>query len=215
MLYHLAGSPALAEVEGVARRAALKAGALMVPVALWLAGPVWRRWLAVVFLAGAGASAAVAAPDDCKHAAALLKTAGVSRDAKENFLGKVKIEPPHGSFPEEMDRITWWGKFEPFELWGQPEMEAVWIAPGGREVARQKLRGKKCSLAKTAIKGADRPFGKFEAGIWEVAVQCGETPIDRRRFAVMSPVDPPAQAAGDAPGGMMIWAGDALDEKSD
>ena len=117
----------------------------------------------------------------------LVEKTGIARDAREIFFGGLKIDPPTGSFPSGMDKISWWGSFKPFEFWEIPEFQAAWINPQGEEVVRQKFRGSKCRLAKTTVRGENQLRGEFQGGIWP---------------------DAPAPAKKEE--GRIIWAGDAI-----
>ncbi|MBI4115265.1 MAG: hypothetical protein HY447_01680 [Candidatus Omnitrophica bacterium] len=144
--------------------------------------------------------------ESCERARELMKESGIARDAKEDFLGRVKIKPPRSSFPPEMDKVTWWGAFKPFEFWESPEFQAVWINPQGQEVERQPFRGGKCQLAKTSLPTQKLPRGRLEPGMWRVIVSCEDVIIDNHPFAVVG-----SQASGKDAGddtGVMIWADD-------
>lgn len=145
---------------------------------------------------------------DCDEAREMMEKSGIARDAKEDFLGRIKITPPRSSFPPEMDKLTWWGTFKPFEFWRSPEFEATWMNPQGAPVSQSHFRGGKCQLAKTALRVDELPGGKLEPGMWRVVVSCGEVVIDNHPFAVVgSPSS--SQDAGKGKGtGVMIWADD-------
>ena len=156
---------------------------------------------------------AVAGSETCRHARQLLDQSGTARDARENLLGQIKKDPPYGSFPSEIDRVSWWGKFKPFEFWENPEFEAAWINPQGQEVARQKFRGSQCALAKTSLPAENRPRGQLEGGMWNVIVTCKDYLIDKQTFAVL-PSAPPSRSGPDSSHksqeSAMIWAKDTV-----
>lgn len=137
-----------------------------------------------------------------------MTDSGMARDAKEDFLGRVRIKPPRGTFPPEMDKVTWWGTFKPFEFWGSPEFEAVWINPEGRTVERQTFRAGKCALAKTTLNVEKIPPGKLEPGMWRAVVTCGDVTIDNHPFAVVGSSAASRDAKAGEDQGMMIWADD-------
>lgn len=214
MSYHLTAEPSLWQLPGVPSKFLSKCLAFLIPTILLLKQKVWRRWLVLLllFLGAAPFKMVYAASTSCQHARELLSKSGVAHDASENLFGQIKVKPPYGSFPQDMDKITWWGKFRPFEFWESPEFEAVWINPQGQEVTKQKFRGKKCSLAKTSIQGESQPRGEFQGGMWNVIVTCDDYLIDKQTFAVL-PAGSPSSAA-DSPqsgdGGAMIWAKDKI-----
>lgn len=150
---------------------------------------------------------AVPSRDPCGRARELMTDSGTARDAKEDFLGRVKIKPPRSPFPSEMDKVTWWGTFKPFEFWGSPEFQAVWINPQGRRVASQNFRGGKCILAKTALNVENLPTRTLEPGMWRVIVSCKEVVIDNRPFAVVGSGISTADS-GERGQEVMIWVDD-------
>ncbi len=132
---------------------------------------------------------------------------------QEDFMGNIKLSPPYGSFPTDMDRITWWGEFKPFEFWESPDFQAVWINPYGEEIARQNFKGHKCRLAKTTMLAQEQPRGEFQGGMWKVFVTCGDQVIDQQQFAVLSPrgIVKPSDMKPPKKESAMIWVGNALD----
>ncbi len=217
MIFHLAEEPALWQIQGVQGKFLIKLGFFLIPVFLYVNRKIWVSWLAVfLFLTAGFLPQGWAGQSDCEGVRELLDQSGMARDAHENFLGQVKREPPYTSFPADMDKITWWGIFKPFEFWHHPEFQAAWINPQGQEMARQKFKGTKCRLAKISIKGEDQPRGEFYPGMWRVMITCGEYVIDQKSFAVL-PVGQPTQPNQDPRAHpqqpVMIWAQDALKEK--
>ncbi len=215
MLYHLWEEPALWRVEDVPLKFLFKVIIFLIPLTLLFFKSAWTQLLLVLFVLFSAQSSAQAAwtRPACEHARELLEQAGTARDAKEDFLGRVKRDPPYGTFPSDMDQISWWGTFKPFEFWQSPEFQAVWINPEGAEVARQTFRGNKCRLAKTTIQAKDQPRGEFPPGMWKVIVTCEDYVIDRRPFAVL-----PAKSMSDGSDNgaaqgeqAMIWAQDLLE----
>ena len=206
--HHLLHDPALLGLPGVSWKLAWK-GAIFLGTLLLL---IFSRrvFLGVfgIFLGlSYGIAPVLAAQDgaDCEQALELMEASGMARDAKEDFLGRVKITPPRSSFPPEMDKVTWWGTFKPFEFWRSPEFEATWIDPQGASVSRTRFRGGNCQLAKTTLQVEGLPQGKLRPGMWRVVVSCGEVVIDNHPFAVIgSPSS--AQDAMGKDSGVMIWA---------
>lgn len=197
--YHLFESPRLWTIEGVPIKTIAKVASFLLPLFLLVCRRHWQRWLLLFFIGvGAFLSAgqiSAQAASGCKQAPELFERSGVARDASENLFGKIKLTSPYGSFPPEMDKITWWGEFQPFEFWENPVFEATWINPHGKTVAKQKFRGNKCKLAKTTLYGRDQSRGQFEAGLWNVVISCEGQRIDQQSFVVL----PPAEAAPGAP----------------
>ena len=138
-----------------------------------------------------------------------MTESGLARDAKEGFLGNLKIQPPRGgSFPPEMDQLTWWGTFKPFEFWGNPEFQATWVNPQGMPVSRSSFRGGACALAKTTLQVKNLPQGRLTPGMWRVVVNCRDVTVDNHPFAVMGSQASPGDGGGTPDSGMMIWADD-------
>lgn len=205
--HHLTHEPTLVKLPGVLPKLVWKSGFFLALLAL--AGLSLRQWTwgaMVGILIGIHAlpGSAAMTHESCERAQKYLKNSGVARDAKENFLGRVKVTPPETIFPPEMDKVTWWGTFKPFEFWESPKFEAVWINPHGEPADRQIFRGGQCQLAKTTLSTSKLPRGRLEPGTWRVRVSCEDIVIDNHPFAVLSP--PPQ--AGDTAGGepIMIWA---------
>lgn len=134
-------------------------------------------------------SPAFAAPsqETCERAREFMKEAGIARDAKEGFFGKLKIQGPRAAFPSEMDKVTWWGDFKPFEYWQSPEFQAAWINPEGLPVKQSSFRGGPCSLAKNTLRTSELPSGELNPGLWRVVISCGDTVIDNHPFTVIGP----------------------------
>ena len=133
----------------------------------------------------------------------------MARDAKENFFGKMKITPPRTTFPPEMDRVTWWGRFQPFEFWSSPEFEAAWVNPRGETVEHQTFRGGRCELAKTTLPVSEKlPRSRLEPGMWRVVVSCQDVVIDNHPFRVAGSQNSPPDAGTSDDSGIMIWADD-------
>ncbi len=125
--------------------------------------------------------------EDCERAREYLTDSGVARDAKEGFFGNLKVTGPRATFPSEMDKVTWWGNFKPFEYWQSPEFQAVWINPEGSTVRQSSFRGGQCALGKTTLKMSELPNHELDAGVWRVIVTCGDTVIDNHPFTVIGP----------------------------
>lgn len=214
MVFHLAGESRLWQIDGVRGKLGIKISLAIAPVLLLFAKKIWfRRIILLVLTVPLFVSSAEAATR-CQHARELLDRSGTARDADENIFGKVKTKPPYGTFPSDMDKITWWGEFKPFEFWESPKFEAVWIKPDGEEAARQKFRGNKCRLAKTQLKAKDQPRGEFQPGLWSVVVTCDDYLIDKQSFGVL-PVGGgawtgPDQAAAAKEEPVTIWAKDEV-----
>lgn len=216
MLYHLIESPTLWSFSGVPLKLAMKILVFLIPLILLLTR---KRWLpaAALFILTAilFSNPVLASSQACRHARELLGKSGVSRDAEENLFGKIKLSPPHGSFPSDMDKVTWWGEFQPFEFWERTDFDAVWIRPDGSEAARQKFYPSKCRLAKTTLRTEDQPGGELQSGMWNVLVTCGDYLIDKKPFAVLpSPSAAPSGPDSPRPSkeSAMIWAEDAVKE---
>ena len=190
LLFHLTQEPGLWKLEGIRSKIMTK----LIPFPLY-----------------AGRS------DDCRQARELLDQSGTARDAKETLFGDIKKMPPYGSFSSESDQITWWGVFEPFEVWNNPEFQAAWINPRGEEVARQNFHGSHCRLAKTTLSAQNQPRGMFEGGMWQVMVTCQDYLIDKQTFAVVPEGGNPQQKGSDTARSpsetAMIWAEDSVKGK--
>lgn len=214
MLIHLFKEPSLLKMQGVEFKLLMKFLWFFVPLILLATRKFWRRFLmlTVIFILGFNSYPAHAkAQESCEHARELLQKSGISRDAKENFMGRIKLDPPHGSFPTDIDKITWWGEFPPFEMWESPEFTALWINPAGEEVAEYPFRGTKCKLAKTTLKASSQPRGQFQDGIWQMLVTCDDFVIDNQRFAVIR--NESKKTSGESLNkeeSQMIWTGDLL-----
>lgn len=215
MTYHLTQDPSLWKVSGVPLKYAIKVLIILIPTALLLFRKSWQRLILMVFIFTAMVPSESFAflTSGCKQAREMLKESGTARDAKENFFGRIKVQPPHGSFPQEMDKISWWGKFKPFEFWQSPKFQAAWIDPEGKEVLKQEFKGEHCALAKTSMAGEAQPQGLFKPGMWKVIVTCDDYVIDRQTFAVVPTGAPPPlsgenQKTSQEP--LMIWAKDKV-----
>lgn len=215
MTYHLTKDSSLWNVSGVPLKYAVKVMMILIPFTLLIFRKAWLRFLllVLVFTASHSPYGWTFWSSGCERAREMLEKSGAARDAKENFLGRIKVQPPHGSFPQEMDKISWWGKFKPFEFWQSPNFHAAWIDPEGNEVMRREFKGEHCALAKTTIQGDEQPKGQFKPGIWKVIVTCDDYLVDRQTFAVVpSGASPPlAGESGKASqDSMMIWAKDKV-----
>lgn len=205
--YHLGRDVSLFEIPGVLPNLLGKA-ALFIGLSLLFL--ISRRgliviWVFALMMTGARNEASAAMTyESCERAREFLKEAGVARDAKENFFGRVKIIPPRSSFPPEMDKVTWWGAFKPFEFWESPEFNAVWINPSGQAVGRATFRGGQCQLAKTTLSVENLPQRRLEPGMWRVIVTCEDVVVDHHPFAVVGPQAAPIDAGGEEQG-VMIW----------
>jgi hypothetical protein len=216
MSYHLSKDSTLWSIAGVPLKLTAKILMATVPLFLLLFQGTWSRFLLFFFIFAAAAPSFAHArllPSGCQNAREMMEKSGAARDAKENFFGRIKVEPPTGTFPQEMDKITWWGKFKPFEFWQSPKFQAAWIDPEGKEVMRQEFKGQHCALAKTTVKGEQQPNGQFKAGMWKVIITCEDYLIDRQTFAIM-PTGQAAPLSGDqsqqSKESMMIWAKDKV-----
>lgn len=158
------------------------------------------------FLGGMDEGFAATGSADCEQAREMMEESGMARDAKEDFLGRIKITPPRSSFPPEMDKLTWWGTFKPFEFWRSPEFEAVWMNPAGEPAGRTQFRGGRCRLAKTTFRVDELPQGRLQPGMWRVVVRCGEVVIDNHPFAVIGSPSSPQDAGRGKDTGIMVWA---------
>ncbi|MDP3920290.1 MAG: hypothetical protein Q8R76_05740 [Candidatus Omnitrophota bacterium] len=178
--------------------------------------PVWTALTVFLIFGCADDLSAAYRPGTCREALKQKSSSGIARSAKEDSFGKVNLQPPYGSFPADVDKITWWSKYKRrFKEWGHPDLEAAWINPKGEEVARRKFRGEKCRLAETSIRGEDQPDGRFVDGVWVVEVSCGSAVLDRQSFVVHGLTK--TLRGTDAPGSddsepATIWARDALNE---
>lgn len=152
--------------------------------------------------------AAATNEERCEEARAVFKESGVARDAKEGFFGGLQIKPPRSTFPPEMDRVTWWGTFKPFEHWQSPEFEAAWVNPRGEMVERETFRGTHCAMAKTRLDVKALPQGRLEPGMWRVVVSCSGAVIDNHPFAVVGSLLSPVDSGGKGDSGIMIWTDD-------
>ncbi len=206
--YHLGRDASLLEIPGVLSNLAGKAALFVGLSALFLAdlrGLIFICGFSLMLTGIETKASAAMTYESCERAREFLKEAGVARDAKENFFGRMKIIPPRSSFPPEMDKVTWWGAFKPFEFWESPEFNAVWINPSGQAVGRATFRGSHCQLAKTTLPVENLPQRKLEPGIWRVIVSCEDVVIDHHPFAVVGPHVAPIDAGGGQEQGMMIW----------
>jgi hypothetical protein len=209
--HHLHHDPSLLGLPGISLKLAWK-GALVVLAAVLLLVLLTRRILAallvtaVFFAAEPALGLAAMTRGSCERAREYLKEAGIARDAKETFFGNLKITPPRQSFPPEMDKVTWWGTFKPFEFWESPEFQAVWLNPQGGVVEQQTFRGGPCALAKTTLPVSQFPRGMLEPGMWRVIVSCQDVVIDNHPFAVIGSTQAGPDAGNDP--GVMIWADD-------
>lgn len=219
MIYHLLAEPALFHIDGILPKLALKVTFLLLPLVFLFSRKQWQILRNLFFFSSLWLSflesPAWALPPGCKHARELLDQSGVARDAHENFLGQVKIDPPTGTFPSDMDKISWWGEFKPFEFWESPQFQAAWINPQGEESTRQKFRGNKCRLAKDTVRAENQPRGEFQPGMWNVIVTCEDYVIDQKSFAVLPAGGSLARSQDGAQKKQepaMIWAKDAVND---
>ena len=200
-VHHLHHDPTLWKMEGARIKLAWKIALVLFPILL-LIGRKTFGLLAIFTFGFILPAFAGPSREDCLEAREYLTESGMARDAKENLLGKLKITPPRGNFPPEMDKVTWWGTFKPFEFWRSPEFEAVWVNPAGQPVKRSSFRGGQCQLAKTTLKVNELPTRRLEPGMWQVVVSCADSVIDRHPFPVTG------SSGGDSKNGIMIWADD-------
>ena len=189
MIHHIFKEPVLLKIQGVPWRLLFKVFCFLIPAFLLIRRSHWLQWLLLIGAFSLRPAPRAFAFSNCEHARELLDRSGVARDADENLFGQIKLKPPTGSFPVDMDKITWWGDFKPFEFWESPEFQAVWINPRGEEAHKQNFRGTKCRLAKTSIQAEKLPKGEFEKGIWSVIVTCEDYLISKQNFALL-PLQP-------------------------
>lgn len=208
--HHLGHDPGLIDLEGVRLKIAWKAFWFLGTLALLIFSKRLRFLGIVILMTGFGGFEAWARPGNevCERAREFMQESGMARDAKENFLGRLKITPPRSSFPPEMDKVSWWGTFKPFEFWQSPEFEAVWINPEGLAVNRSSFRGGHCQLAKTTLKVNELPQRRLEPGMWRVIISCGDVVIDNHPFAVIGSTPSSGEGRDAKDSGVMIWADD-------
>jgi len=208
---HLRHDPTLLGLSGVPLALAWKGGLFLGVLALSIFSRkmfVFVFGLLLTFSQGGTQNLGAAGKGVCERAREFMEESGIARDAKENFLGRVKITPPRSSFPPEMDKITWWGTIKPFEFWERPPLEATWINPAQEPVHRIPFRGGACKLAKATLKVSGLPQGRLEPGVWRVVVSCEEEVIDNHPFAVIAPPSSPQDRGRGKDSGVMIWAED-------
>lgn len=216
MVFHLSGRPALWHIEGAAFKFILKGVLFSVPLTLLLTRKRWTALLILFTLISSEPAQAGFWPESksaCASAREMLKDSGTARDAKENLFGAIKLQPPQEKFPRDADKVTWWGKFEPFEFWKSPEFTAAWLDPQGREVGRQNFKGAHCALAKSTLPAEGLPRGEFQPGVWKVIVTCDDYLIDQRYFEVAGPRLPVQNAKQEqipAAPPVTIWAKDKV-----
>lgn len=219
MTYHLQKDNALWSVPGVGFKYAAKWFLVLVPLALLIGRKAWLRFLLLILML-----MACQAPESlafwssgCKQAPQMMEKSGIARNAKESFFGRIKLQQPRadffhyyafiGLFPKKMDKITWWGKFKPFEFWQRPKFQAVWFDPSGKEVLKQEFKGNHCVLAKSTALAEQQPQGMFTPGVWKIKVTCDEYLVDQQTIAVL----PTASIAENQKSSeMMIWAKDKV-----
>ena len=209
--HHLRHDATLLELPGVKEKLFWKIALLGLAVALLIFSRqiiILLALLSFMLSAGIFSGSALASSGACEQARELLEKSGVARDASEGFLGKLKIKGPQGSFPSEMDQVTWWGTFKPFEFWENPEFQAVWVNPRGEPVSRSPFRGGACALAKTVLRTNELPQGQLEPGMWRVVVSCRDVILDNHPFAVIGPSISQADTQSHSNRGIMIWADD-------
>ena len=207
--HHLRHDTTLLHLPRVGEKLFWKAGLFSITLGLVIFSRRMVLFIAIlgwIFSKGVLPVFASASRETCEQARELMTESGIARDAKEGFLGNLKIQPPRGSFPPEMDKVTWWGTFKPFEFWESPEFQATWINPQGEPVGRSTFRGGACALAKTTLRMNELPQGRLTPGMWRVIVNCRDVTIDNHPFAVMGPSASPGDASGRADSGVMIWA---------
>lgn len=207
---HLGHDRTLLGLPGVALKLVWKGTLFLLTFVLLILSV--RRFVFLLALAlafGSGGKHTFAASyETCERAREWMKESGIARDAKEDFFGRLQIKPPRSSFPPEMDQVTWWGTFKPFEFWESPEFEATWINPRGEAVEHQVFRGGRCQLAKTTLPVEKLPQGRLEAGMWRVVVACQGVMIDNHPFAVIGSPVSSLDGGGSEGSAVMIWADD-------
>jgi len=211
--HHLSHEGALLELAGVWQKLVWKTGWVVLVgglLALEMKRVAWFVAIGLWLSLGENPGFSAMTHESCERAKEFMKESGLARDAKENFFGRLKIKPPRSSFPPEMDKVTWWGTFKPFEFWESPKFEAAWISPQGQEAGRGSFRGNRCQLAKTSLDVTQLPQGRLEPGMWRVIVTCEDVVIDNHPFPVIGSGSSP-QDAGGREGGVMIWA-DGVDD---
>ena len=206
--HHLRHDPTLVQIDGVPFKIAWKAFLFVGSLVLFFLSGRKRLLGAAILMFMMSERNGLTARESCEMAREFLKESGMARDAKEDFLGRLKITPPRSSFPPEMDKVAWWGTFKPFEFWSNPEFQATWINPRGEAVNRTSFRGGHCQLAKTTLKMNQLPRGRLEPGVWRVIVNCDDVVIDNHPFAVIQTPSSPADGGKDQDSGIMIWAND-------
>ena len=206
--HHLGHDRTLLSFPGVLPKLTWKATlfALSLVLLIW-----WAKPLLLVIIFGlsfyvGNTNLAAMDRESCEKAQELMKESGIARDAKEDFFGRLKIKPPRSSFPPEMDKVTWWGTFKPFEFWENPQFQAVWISPSGQMVEQQAFQGGRCELAKTTLPVEKLPARRLEPGMWRVIVSCKDVVIDNHPFAVIGSSAPPQDSRSGEDSGVMIWA---------
>lgn len=204
--HHLRHDPALLELEGVRVKMAWKIGLFLGTALLLIFSGRFLSLLIVMAFCLEPFALAAMTRESCERAKEFMKESGVARDAKENFFGRLKIKSPRTTFPPEMDKVTWWGTFKPFEFWESPELEATWINPRGETISRAPFRGGHCQLAKTTLPIDRLPQKRLEPGMWRVIVNCEDVVIDNHPFAVIGSSSPSPDAARGEDSAMMIWA---------
>lgn len=207
-------------MAGVPQKLGLKILMVFIPLALLVFQKVWTRFLFFFLILTAFSSQSYASllPSGCQNARQMMEKSGTARDAKETFFGRIKIQTLranffyyysyHDLFPSQIDQVTWWGKFKPFEFWQRPKFQAAWINPEGQEVSRQEFRGDQCVLAKNKIASDRQPGGQMQPGVWKVVVTCENHFVDQRTFVVA-----PENSSGPAETpktSQMIWAKDKV-----
>ncbi len=186
--HHLHHDPGLWDFPGVKEKILWKSVLLVLTLGLLFSKPVLFSIIVFShFSLDLIPSGLTLTNRECEEARQLMGDSGIARDAKEGFLGGLKIESPRGIFPSEMDQVTWWGTFKPFEFWSSPEFEATWINPEGQPVSRSFFRGGACALAKTTLRTKDFPRGELTPGMWRVVVSCRDVTIDNHPFTVIGP----------------------------
>ena len=206
--HHLGHDSTLLDLPGVRLKLAWKITLVLIPFGLSVFS--YRLTLlglvVVILLSKVSPVFAGIFSSDCERTRELMKESGIARDAHEDFLGRLKIKSPRSTFPPEMDQITWWGTFKPFEFWGNPELKSTWINPQGLVVSQQPFRGGQCELAKTALSANTLPRGRFEPGMWRVVVTCQDSVVDNHPFAVVGSPGASGDGKTNEDSGIMIWA---------